>query len=385
MFTYNHMKVLALIQARMGSTRFPGKVLTPVLGKPMLAWQLERLARSLYITEIVVATSTLDTDQPIADFCAHEGVPCFRGSHDNVLSRFWEASNIFLKQEDREDACIIRLTGDCPLIDPATIDDGIVQFQTARTRGCRYFGWDGALPDGMDFEIFTWDALCEAYERATDSFEKEHVTPYMWRNPAQFGMRTYRRAGIAPGLRFSVDHPEDRDLVEEILRRQIAAGRFFGMQEISDLLSRDTTLAAINSDIIKNEGLIITSLASEPFQVEEQGQTIPKYGIAVPLGSVPERIFFIWAERVGIKVWCADEEVLETGKGVLSSTVRWKKDTLPSGWKIFSPAAEGWRDELWAVVQDPSVKGVLFETADRTVLSQLLMFVCQEQFQRASC
>ncbi|HKX04469.1 MAG TPA: glycosyltransferase family protein, partial [Methylomirabilota bacterium] len=222
------MQVLALIQARMGSTRLPGKVLGPVLGKPMLQWQLERVALSKRISKTVVATSTQPQDTAIYEFCRSIGALAFRGSETSVLDRFYDATLAFLRPEERQDAILVRLTADCPLVDPFMVDEGIERFLKARAEGCRYQGYEADMPDGMDFEVFTWEALDEVYHTETDEFEKEHATPYMWRHPARFGLQKFSKPEIPGGLRCSVDYAEDRDLVEEILRRQEERGSFWG-------------------------------------------------------------------------------------------------------------------------------------------------------------
>lgn len=374
------MKVLALIQARMGSTRFPGKVLSPLLGKPMLQWQLERLRRSTYITDLVVATSKLAADDPIAAFCAERSVACFRGLEDNVLDRFHRAALEHLCEEDRGSAILIRLTGDCPLIDPMAIDEGISQFRDLISQDCRYYGYGDGLPDGMDFELFTWSALHEAYQNATDSFEKEHATPFMWRNPERFGVRKYTKAGVPPGLRFSVDYPEDRELVAAILEAEGRSGIHFGMREVCDLLAHDPRLRAMNAGIVKNEGLIITALKSAPFRVEVGGATVVRYGVALPAGSLPEQAFFDWATRVGIDAWATPAHVQEVQRRAGGNARIWDTAALPPRWSLFADRAE-WRPALYRAANDPALDGLFLEATEIRRLAELLMFLCKDRFE----
>jgi spore coat polysaccharide biosynthesis protein SpsF len=380
------MKVTALIQARMGSTRFPAKVLAPILGKPMLEWQLDRLGNSKEIHRLVVATSDLPGDDPIAAFCSARGVLCFRGSEASVLDRFYGACLRFLPEEERSTALLVRLTGDCPLADSALIDEGIREFKGLLGQGCRYFGYDDRMPDGMDFEVFTWEALGEAFRSATDSFEKEHATPYMWRNPTLFKVRKFYREGIEPGLRFSVDYEEDRQLVEAILKREQKAGRPFGLLDIAHLLAEDEALRAINGKIIKNEGIIKTSLASEPFRVLMGGTRVARYGVAVPQGqalTLPEEMI-TWAANMGVEVWGCSASELSLLKGKLKklgldSVSIFPLEELPKAWKVV--AADGsWEKSLLKITEDTSVDGVLLEVADRGQLAQMLMFLCQKRF-----
>jgi spore coat polysaccharide biosynthesis protein SpsF len=377
------MIVLALIQARMGSTRFPAKVLSDVLGKPMLLWQLERLRKSKELSRVVVATSDLPADDAIANFCKKIGQPFFRGSEASVLDRFHAAGLSFLSESEKKDAVVVRLTGDCPLSDPFLIDEGIREFHALRGSGCRYFGYEDSMPDGMDFEVFTWQALDEVFHEQTDSFEKEHATPFMWRNPKRFGVRKFKRDGITPGLRFSVDYEEDRELVEEILKREQSAGRFFGVQEIAALLASDEKLRAINGKIIKNEGLIQTSFKSEKFRVEVEGEFLTAFGVAVPNGAILPDDFLLWSARMGVNAWAASSKdlpyVADRLRGAITKHKLWDKKQIPSDWQIVDGSGD-WEQKLLSLTHDSSVKGVLIETADRLTLAAMLMFVVQKRY-----
>ncbi len=272
------MKVFALIQARMNSSRLPGKALLPILNKPMVQWQIERLQNSKKISTIALLTSNTSSDDPLISFCDKLKIQNYRGSENDVLARFYNAFLAFSLQNERMNCLIIRLTGDCPLIDPFLIDEAIDLFISKLSHGCRYFGYDTNLPDGMDFEIFTWGALKEAHENSSDPFEREHVTPFMWRQPERFKVERFKKTNITPQLRFSVDYHEDLELVEEILKYQEKSGLFLGVQEISDLFEKNPKLKELNEKIIKNEGLIQSALAT---------QKTPAFGIALPKGALP--------------------------------------------------------------------------------------------------
>lgn len=372
------MKVLAVIQARMTSTRLPGKALIPILGKPMLAWQLERLSLSRKITNLGIATSDLPTDDALAAFCASRKVDCFRGSESNVLDRFYRAAHKFLPDSDRSGAIVIRLTGDCPLSDPFMLDEAIGEFLQNAAQGRRYLGYGPDLPDGMDFEIFTWGALEETYANARDPFELEHVTPFMWRNPERFGMRRFAKAGIEPGLRFSVDFSADRDLVEAILTEQQKAGKFFGVREVSELFTRRPELKEINSEIVKNEGLIKSALATAPFKTTLAGTTVTRFGVAVPANSRVSEELLAWATRMGVNAWQASGAALERLE-------RFAKDNPGTIARLCSGQSEadvwprclgaaGWQDELLELKRD---RGIWLETNDKKALAEMLMFLCQ--------
>ncbi len=355
-------KVLALIQARMGSTRLPGKVLSPILGKPMLQWQLERLEHSRTISSVVVATSNQPADDAVQRFCAAGGHSCYRGSETSVLSRFHEASLQYLLPAERGDAVVIRLTGDCPLVDPFLIDEGVELFLESRDRGCRYQSYDSKLPDGMDFEVFTWQALDEAMQGETDDFEKEHATPVFWRNPDRFGMTVFTRSGIPEGLRFSVDYAEDRELVEGVLRHQQKAGKFLGVREIAELLETDVALRKINANIVKNEGLFKTSFATPRFRTRVRGEDVAIYGLRAPAQRHQE--LEGWARGLGMRVW----------------------DEVPPGWQ--SVRLEG---DLAANVarlrrassESGESSGIVLETTDRGTLAAALTYLCQTRFMEA--
>jgi spore coat polysaccharide biosynthesis protein SpsF len=378
------MKVLALLQARMGSTRLPGKVLLPILGKPMLQWQVERLRRSQRISTLVVATSVEPTDDPIAEFCAAHGVHCFRGSEHSVLDRFFHASLAFLSEPERPEAVLVRLTGDCPLTDAALIDKGIDQFLTVRDQGCRYLGYDSSLPDGMDFEVFTWDALREAHEHATDAFEKEHATPFMWRNPERFGVRVFKESGVPPGLRCSVDYPDDLLLVAAVLQAEQRRGTFFGMREVCELIAGDANLRRLTAHIVGNEGLIKTALASESFQATAGGVAVPKYGVSIPEGCRPSQEFLAWCARMGIRAWLAAEETVGDLVGRLVSLgdavpIVWSPGARPDSWTVLSPQP-GWERRALELSANPAVTGLLIDTSDREQLVQVLLFLCRDRF-----
>jgi len=164
--------IIAIIQARMGSSRFPGKTLADLAGRPMLSRVVERVSQSRAIDKVVVATSIAVGDDPIAEFCAKEGVLCFRGSEDDVLDRFYRAA-----KEHGADV-VVRITADCPLIDAAVIDRVVERFQSG---DCDYASnvLHYTYPDGLDTEVFSMAALAEAWREAKKPSEREHVTPYL--------------------------------------------------------------------------------------------------------------------------------------------------------------------------------------------------------------
>ena len=233
-------RVVAVLQARMSSTRLPGKVLAPILGRPMLARQLERLARCAALDALAVATSDRPDDDPVAELCAAEGVACCRGSLANVLDRFYGCAKAHAADH------VVRLTGDCPLVDPAFVDI-LVDFY--RERGAAYATYcrPPSLPDGLDAEIFSFAALEAAWREARDPFEQEHVTPFIVRRPERFPAANWAYRENLSHLRWTVDEPEDFAFVTRVFEELYPANPAFAMQDVLDLLARKPELAAINA------------------------------------------------------------------------------------------------------------------------------------------
>ena len=202
---------LAILQARMTSSRLPGKVMAPVLGEPMVGRQVERLRRARRIDMLVVATSVDPTDDALAAYVERLGLPVYRGPLDDVLERFRGAAALLPGAQ-----AVVRLTADCPLADPALIDQVIEHHHavgadyTSNTLGTRTY------PHGLDAEVIRTQVLLEAAELADDPYEREHVTPYIYRRP-----QIYKLAGVArhdswAALRWTVDLPEDLVFVREV-------------------------------------------------------------------------------------------------------------------------------------------------------------------------
>lgn len=202
--------ILAVLQARMGSSRLPGKVMRPILGRPMIARQIERLARCRSIDRLVVATSAETSDDPLAQFLSSEGVGVFRGSLTDVLDRYYGAAEAFGPAE-----VILRLTADCPLTDPAVIDACVERL--AET-GADYVSNDleRTYPRGLDAEVMTAATLNTAWREAATAHEREHVTPFIYNNPGRFRLAAIRQDRDDSGLRWTVDTPDDFAFVERV-------------------------------------------------------------------------------------------------------------------------------------------------------------------------
>lgn len=218
--------MLTILQARMSSTRLPGKVLMPLVGEPMLARQIERLRRAKNIGRLVVATSTDPSDDAINVLCRALRVACFRGSLKDVLGRYHGALRAFGPSET-----VVRLTGDCPLADPEVIDATIdLHFK----EGADYTSNTGDLtfPKGLDVEVFKAEHLETAFREAGDPYEREHVTPFLYRNPDRFVRASLECDPPMGHLRWTVDTPEDFEFVERVFEALYRQNPQFNSEDV---------------------------------------------------------------------------------------------------------------------------------------------------------
>jgi len=239
------MKIVTIIQARMGSTRLPGKVLKEVLGKPLLAYQIERVRRSARTDRIVVATTVKPEDEPIVALCRELQVDVFRGSENDVLSRYYGAAT-----EAGADV-VVRLTSDCPLIDAGVVDRVIEAFLASPGGAYDYTSncYERTYPRGMDTEVFSIAALKEANERAALPSEREHVTPYIITRPERFRMTNVAYFSDQGRHRWTVDTPEDFELIQRILEALYPGKPAFTLEDALALLERYPDWANLNSHI----------------------------------------------------------------------------------------------------------------------------------------
>lgn len=228
------------IQARMGSTRLPNKVMRPIMDQPMLHYLLERVKRVKNAKSITVLTTQLPADDLIAECAHHEKVGCFRGSSENVLERFHQAA--------QQSKAIIRLTADCPLIDPELIDEMITYYLEERVD---YLSntMMRTYPRGMDIEIFSYQALDKAYKCVSSPEEKEHVTLYMYRHPEQFVLKNIASKVDLSSYRLTVDTLEDFKLIEHIFNALYPENPHFSLKEIIRFLEEHPKLLKINAHI----------------------------------------------------------------------------------------------------------------------------------------
>lgn len=238
------MKTLIIVQARMMSTRLPGKVLKQVLGKPLLEYQIERLRRVEPADGIVIATTTNHTDEPIVELCHRLNVPVTRGSEDDVLTRYYEAATLHAAD------VVVRVTSDCPVIDPNVVAR-VIRFYLERRESFDYVsnGLKRTFPRGMDVEVLSYRALREAYAEAVERSEREHVTPFIYHHPER-----YRLANVAFDIeashhRWTVDTAEDFELVRRIIESLYPTDHDFTLGDILALLEIHPDWAHINAHI----------------------------------------------------------------------------------------------------------------------------------------
>lgn len=237
------MKTIVIIQARMGSSRLPGKVLADIQGQPMLARVVNRVRQAKRVDEVVIATSVESGDDPLEEFCDRRGWPCYRGSHLDVLDRYYHAAAAFHAD------VVVRITSDCPLIDASMID--LVAGRVIDSRGaidyCANVLAPRTFPRGLDTEAFTREALVRNWTEAGEPSCREHVTPYFYRNPELFRIAHVINPTDESAHRWTVDTPEDLQLVRQIFEH--FAGREFGWQEVLSAFLGNPSWMLINAHV----------------------------------------------------------------------------------------------------------------------------------------
>lgn len=229
----------AIIQARMDSTRLPGKVLMDMEGVPILEHIIRRLNAVSAINTVIVATSDDPHDDAIEAFCQERSLPCVRGSEDNVLSRFGKAAELYPAD------VYIRATGDNPMIDIGLIEEMILFF---KNRGLTYT-YCKNYPIGIGVEIFTGQALTDALEQANTPYELEHVTPYMYQRMPGRKVEFYVSNVDESKMRLTIDTESDFIFAKEIFHRLYKDKPFFDLADIRKVLSKEPELRLINADI----------------------------------------------------------------------------------------------------------------------------------------
>lgn len=205
------MRIIAIVQARMSSTRLPGKVLKPLLGQPMLLHVVERLRRSRHLNRVVIATTIEPSDHPLLEFCQQHSLDCFRGDLQDVLDRYYQCAREFAAE------VIVRITSDCPLIDPGEMDRLVEYYlQHPKLDYLSNCNPTRTLPRGLDAELFPFSALERAWKEDGNPAWREHVTPYLYRAEAGFRRDCLSVEPDCSMHRWTVDTPEDFALIERI-------------------------------------------------------------------------------------------------------------------------------------------------------------------------
>lgn len=242
------MKVVAIVQARLGSVRLPKKVLKPITGKPMIELLLKRLSKSKELSDIVVATSNRTENDELESLIETLDFKCTRGSEHDVLSRFYESAKSC--QAD----VVVRITGDCPLVDPELVDKCVREYIK---NDIDYFSNIDPVtyPDGLDIEVFSFECLKRAYQDASSKYDREHVTTYI-RNSEAFMKSSIQNSTDLSEQRWSVDEPEDLKLIRNIFE-YFAPDIYFSWNRVSELTTSKPELFKINESIKNNEGSIM--------------------------------------------------------------------------------------------------------------------------------
>lgn len=238
-------KILIVIQARMASSRLPGKVMLPILGKSLLARMIERLQMIKHEAQLVVATSETADDDIIATEANAIGIPCFRGSLNNLLDRHYQAAKLFNAD------VVLKIPSDCPLIDPQIIDE-VLDYFFANSDQFDFVSnlHPATYPDGNDVEIMTMDCLTKAWESATRPLELEHTTPYIWENPELFKIGNFAwpiELDYSMSHRFTIDYAEDYYFIERVFRELYPENNAFSCQGILNLLEQKPEIYQINA------------------------------------------------------------------------------------------------------------------------------------------
>lgn len=242
------MKTTVIIQARMGSTRLPGKVMLDLAGKPILSHVIDRCKAISLVDEVVIATTTSSMDDTIVDLAHTENVGIYRGSETNVLQRYYEAA-----KASRSDI-VVRVTSDCPLLDPDISSKVVRCFRESTLLDYCSNTIQRTFPQGLDTEVFSMQALEKSYYNANKAYEQEHVTPYIYQNPNLFKMvQLCVKDKDYSSYRWTVDTPDDYELIKIVYDRLYLPHEIFTYGQVLELFEREHHLANINSHIVQKK------------------------------------------------------------------------------------------------------------------------------------
>lgn len=238
-------RTVAILQARMGSSRLPGKVLIELAGRPMLGWAVERTRRASCVDAVVVATTLDASDDPIEQYCAAQGYACYRGSAYDVLDRYYQAALGWQAET------VVRITADCPFIDPQVVDHTVAEFVRS---GVDFAAnrlpppWKRTYPIGLDTEVCTFAALERAWREARLPHEREHVMPYLYTEPGRFRTLLVNTDPDYGALRWTVDTPQDLALMRQLV--SFFPGRDdFSWLDVLAVVQQHPELGQLNAEV----------------------------------------------------------------------------------------------------------------------------------------
>ena len=253
------MKVVSIIQARMSSTRLPGKVLMQLAGKTVLGHVVGRVRACKTIDEVVVATSTDLSDDAIEAWCQTAAVPCYRGSLHDVLDRYYQAGLLYGAE------AVVRITADCPALDPSIVDEVVQGFVGG---GFEFYGLAGEFPDGLDCTVFAFSALARAWREAHLPSEREHVGPYIENHPELFKSGGLKKFTGLSHHRWTLDEPRDYEFLQAVFPRLHREDSPFLAFELLELLDKEPELMQLNGNIVRNEGYLKSLLEDRKAHVQ---------------------------------------------------------------------------------------------------------------------
>ena len=239
---------IAIIQGRMSSSRLPGKILEDIGGEPMVIRVVSRVRRAQTVDQVVIATTDDPSDDPVETICTARGIPIYRGSLYDVLDRFYQAAVLFGA------STVIRVTADCPLIDPVEIDHVVKAFQEQRVDFAANRlppPWKRTYPIGLDTEVCKFEALERAWREAKDAHHREHVMPYLYEMPGRFKVLVLDHPVDYGNMRWTVDTPEDLDVVR-LIYKHFENRDDFSWLEVLDLYEKQPELARMNDHVSHN-------------------------------------------------------------------------------------------------------------------------------------
>ncbi len=242
----NRNKIACILQARISSTRLPGKILLNGFNKSLLLHTVERLKKSKKLDKIIIATTTLKIDDIIVDICKKNKLNVFRGHPTNLLSRYYNCAIKFKLKN------IVRITSDCPLMDYRIIDLMIKKYNEKKIDYLSNIH-PPTLPDGFDIEIFTFEALKKTYLSANQDFQKEHVTPFIWDNPKKFLIKNFvykKIKNLYNKYRLTLDYKEDYYVISKIYNALYFKNKFFSLEDILKYINKNPSIM-INKKFIK--------------------------------------------------------------------------------------------------------------------------------------